>query len=122
FIENSETFRTMCSLPQAATGTVEGDSDDKHIQLQGVSRVDFRLLKFLYRQNDASPLEPSLEDWISLLKLSAMWEMTDIRNAAISEMLKRKLKINVTEQISLGKKYDVPTLVISGIVELVSQQ
>ncbi|KAK0494907.1 hypothetical protein EDD18DRAFT_1076297 [Armillaria luteobubalina] len=73
FIENSETFRTMFSLPQAETSTAEGDSDDKPIQLQGVSRVDFeRLLEFMYRRNAASPLKASLEEWISILKLSTM--------------------------------------------------
>lgn len=48
--------------------------------------------------------------------------MTDIRNTVISEMLERQLKINATERISLGEKYDVPALVTSGIVALVNQQ
>ncbi len=41
----------MFMLPQTETDTVEGDSDDNPIQLQGVSKVDFeRLLKFMYPQ------------------------------------------------------------------------
>ncbi len=41
----------MLMLPQTETGTVEGDSDNNPIQLQGVSKVDFeRLLKFMYPQ------------------------------------------------------------------------
>ncbi|SJK98026.1 uncharacterized protein ARMOST_01282 [Armillaria ostoyae] len=123
FIENSETFRAMFTLPQAETDTVEGDSDDKPIQLQGVSKVDFeRLLKFMYPQNGLSPREISHEEWISILKLSTMWEMTEIRNTAISDILERQLKIDATERISLGREYDVPALTTSGIVDLVNQR
>ncbi|KAK0241242.1 hypothetical protein EDD85DRAFT_764063 [Armillaria nabsnona] len=123
FIEKSETFRAMFTLPQTETDTVEGDSDDNPIQLQGVSKVDFeRLLKFMYPQNGLSPREISHEEWISILKLSTMWEMTEIRNTAISDILERQLKIDATERISLGQEYDVPALVTSGIVSLVNQR
>ncbi len=48
--------------------------------------------------------------------------MTEIRNAAISDILEHQLKIDATERISLGEKYDVPALVTSGIVALVNQR
>ncbi len=51
-----------------------------------------------------------------------MWEMTEIRNAAISDILERQLKIDATERIYLGQEYDVPALVTSGIVSLVNQR
>ncbi|PBK86945.1 hypothetical protein ARMGADRAFT_1086050 [Armillaria gallica] len=106
-IENSGTFRAMFTLPQAATGTIEGDTDDEPIQLQGVSKVDFeRLLKFMYRRNEVSPLETSHEEWISILK--ALDDVGDDRNTQ--------------QRISLGEKYDVPALVTSGIVALVNQR
>ncbi|KAK0454464.1 hypothetical protein EV421DRAFT_1896386 [Armillaria borealis] len=89
FIEKSETFRAMFMLPQAETDTAKGDSDDKPIQLQGVSKVDF--------ENGPSPREISHKEWISILKLSTMWEMTEIRNTAISDILERQLKIDATE-------------------------
>ncbi|KAK0459152.1 uncharacterized protein EV420DRAFT_305526 [Desarmillaria tabescens] len=124
FTKNSETFRTMFTLPQTATDTVEGDTDDKPILLQGVSKVDFeRLLKFMFPRNELSPSEPlSPEEWLSILKLSTMWEMTEIRNTAISHIMERPLEIDATERISLGTKYDVSTLVTSGIVSPVNQQ
>ncbi|PBK86946.1 hypothetical protein ARMGADRAFT_939679 [Armillaria gallica] len=123
FIENSETFRARFTRPQAGTDTVEGDTDGKPIKLQGVSKVDFeRLLKFMYPHR-LSPLETiSHEGWISILKLSTMWEMTEIRNAAISGILERRLKIDATERIALGKQYNVSMLVASGIISLVNQR
>ncbi len=48
--------------------------------------------------------------------------MTEIRNAAISDILEHQLKIDATERIFLGEKYDVPALVTSGIVALVNQR
>ncbi|KAK0226417.1 hypothetical protein IW262DRAFT_1248604, partial [Armillaria fumosa] len=123
FIEKSETFKAMFTLPQTKTDTVEGDSDDKPIHLQGISKVDFeRLLKFMYSQNGLSPREISHEEWISILNLSTMWEMTEIRNTAISDLLDRQLKIDAIERISLGQEYDVPALVTSGIVSLANQR
>ncbi|KAK0486303.1 hypothetical protein IW261DRAFT_1559708 [Armillaria novae-zelandiae] len=102
----SETFRTMFTLPAT-----------------GISKVDFeRLLKFMYPLNGLAPREISHEEWISILKLSTMWEMTEIRNTAISDFLERQLKIDATERISLGQEYDVPALVTSGIVSLANQR
>ncbi|KAK0486300.1 hypothetical protein IW261DRAFT_1559705 [Armillaria novae-zelandiae] len=124
FIEKSETFRAKFELAcQEATsnGTIEGDTNSKPIKLQGVSKVDFeRLLKFMSR---LYPFEIiSHEGWISILKLSTMWEMTEIRNAAIAGILECQLKIDATERISLGKEHNVPMLVTSGIVSLVNQR
>ncbi|KAK0226416.1 hypothetical protein IW262DRAFT_1542193 [Armillaria fumosa] len=110
FIENSETFRAMFTLPQAATGTVEGDSDDKPIQLQGERCVSSR------------NITRGIDINIKALNNVGDDEMTDIRNTTISKILERQLKIDATERISLGEKYDVSAMVTSGIVALVRQQ
>lgn len=112
----------MFTLPQAAADTVEGDTDDKPIHLQGVSKVDFEaLLKFLYLQNGLFPDKISHEEWLSTLKLSTMWDMTKIRETAIAYIMEHELEIDATERISLGNIYDIPKLVISGIISLVNQ-
>ncbi|KAK0494916.1 hypothetical protein EDD18DRAFT_1106776 [Armillaria luteobubalina] len=105
FIEKLETFRAMFTLPHTKTDTVEGISDNKPIHLDG-----------------SSPREISHKEWISILNLSTMWEMTEICNTAMSDLLDHQLKIDAIEQISLGQEYDVPALVTSGIVSLANQK
>ncbi|KAK0226386.1 hypothetical protein IW262DRAFT_763062 [Armillaria fumosa] len=124
FIKHSETFKAMFTLPQADADAVEGNTDDKPIHLYGVSKIDFeRLLNFMYPLDIllAEKRKRTLEEWISILKLSTMWVMTEIRDSAISHMMERHLEIEVVKRITLGRSHDVPALVRSGLVTLVNQ-
>ncbi|KAK0226420.1 hypothetical protein IW262DRAFT_1457649 [Armillaria fumosa] len=121
FINHSDAFKAMFALPQENTN-VEGSIDDSPIHLQGISKLDFeRLLKYMYPTNIPPVLTKPLEDWISILKLSTMWSMTVIRNDVIPRISERHLEIDVIERISLGRKYDLPVLVTSGVTTLVNQ-
>ncbi|SJK98029.1 uncharacterized protein ARMOST_01285 [Armillaria ostoyae] len=112
----------MFALPQAETTNVEGSIDDNPIRLQGITKLDFeRLLKYMYPTNIPPVLTKPLEDWISILKLSTMWSMIIIRNDVIPRILERHLEIDVIERIRLGRKYDLPALVTSGVTTLVNQ-
>ncbi|KAK0486269.1 hypothetical protein IW261DRAFT_1454672 [Armillaria novae-zelandiae] len=114
--ENStflETFKAMFTLPQA-------DAD------AGISKIDFeRLLNFMYPLYGiflfAEKRRRPLEAWISILKLSTMWGMIEIRDSAISHLMERHLEIEVVKRITLGRSHDVPALVRSGLVTLVNQ-
>ncbi|KAK0195869.1 hypothetical protein F5146DRAFT_308554 [Armillaria mellea] len=122
FIKHSDTFRAMFTLPQADADTVEGNSDDKPIRLYGVNKIDFeRLLNFMYPLEIPPSLTRPLKEWISILKLSTMWVMTEIRNSAISHIMERHQEVEVVERITLGRSYEVPALVRSGLVTLVNQ-
>ncbi|KAK0459142.1 uncharacterized protein EV420DRAFT_1538552 [Desarmillaria tabescens] len=124
FIKHSETFGAMFTLPQADADAVEGNTDDKPIHLQGVSKTDFeRLLNFMYPLDvlHASKQKRSLEEWISILKLSTMWVMSEIRTSAISHIMERREEVEAVERITLGRTHDIPALVRSGIVTLVNQ-
>ncbi|KAK0212380.1 hypothetical protein DFS33DRAFT_1280970 [Desarmillaria ectypa] len=122
FINHSDTFKAMFTLPQGQNINVEGSSDDNPIRLQGIGKLDFeRLLKYMYPTNIPPVLTRPLEDWISILKLSTMWFMTDIRNHVIPKIIERHLEIDVIERITLGRKYDLPALVTSGVTTLVNQ-
>ncbi|KAK0226385.1 hypothetical protein IW262DRAFT_763034 [Armillaria fumosa] len=122
FIKHSDTFRAMFTLPQADVDAVEGNTDDKPICLYGVDKIDFeRLLNFMYPLEIPSVLTRPLEEWISILKLSTMWIMTEIRNSAISHVTERHHEVEVVERITLGRSHDVPALVRSGLVTLVNQ-
>ncbi|KAK0212409.1 hypothetical protein DFS33DRAFT_1482309 [Desarmillaria ectypa] len=122
FIKHSETFRAMFALPQADADAVEGNTDDKPICLYGVSKIDFeRLLNFMYPLDIPPVLKRTLKEWISILKLSTMWVMTEIRNSAIFHIMERNQEVEAVERITLGRSHDVPTLVRSGLVTLVNQ-
>ncbi|KAK0454498.1 hypothetical protein EV421DRAFT_420827 [Armillaria borealis] len=122
FIKHSDTFRAMFTLPQADADAVEGNTDDKPIRLYGVDKIDFeQLLNFMYPLDIPPALTRPLEEWISILKLSTMWVMTEIRNSAISHIMERHHEVEVVERITLGRSLEVPALVRSGLVTLVNQ-
>ncbi|KAK0459145.1 uncharacterized protein EV420DRAFT_305233 [Desarmillaria tabescens] len=122
FIKQSETFRAMFTLLQADANAVEGNTDDRPIRLYGVSKIDFeRLLNFMYHLDIPSVPTRPLEEWISILKLSTMWVMTEIRNSAIFHIIERHQEVEVVERITLGTSCNVPALVRSGLVTLVNQ-
>ncbi|KAK0241239.1 hypothetical protein EDD85DRAFT_818146 [Armillaria nabsnona] len=126
FINHSSIFKAMFTLPplppHAENTIVEGSIDDNPIRLQGITKLDFeRLLKYMYPTNIPPVLTKPLEDWISILKLSTRWFMTDIRNDVIPRILDRHLEIDVIERIRLGRQYDLPALVTSGVTTLVNQ-
>ncbi|KAK0241291.1 hypothetical protein EDD85DRAFT_818326 [Armillaria nabsnona] len=122
FIKHSDTFRAMFTLPQADADAVEGNTDDKPIHLYGVDKIDFeRLLNFMYPLDIPPVLTRPLNEWISILKLSTMWVMTEIRNSAISHIMQRHQDVEVVERITLGRRLEVPALVRSGLVTLVNQ-
>ncbi|KAH6908511.1 hypothetical protein BKA70DRAFT_1481733 [Coprinopsis sp. MPI-PUGE-AT-0042] len=70
----------------------DGQSDKHPIVLKGYTSRDFNaLLKILVPKHVASPLDPSSphltkEAWISVLKLSTVWQMDKIRTMAIQRL------------------------------------
>ncbi|CAL1703063.1 unnamed protein product [Somion occarium] len=71
----------------------EGLSDQNPIRLDGISSKDFRaLLKYMFPQViDPSADSRNLltEEWISILKLSTMWNMVDHRKSSIQNLRMR---------------------------------
>ncbi|KAI6035988.1 hypothetical protein BKA83DRAFT_4156596 [Pisolithus microcarpus] len=85
----STVFRDMFLLPQGDPETVEGQSDTSPVILQGIFKKDFESLlrALMYRQhgtNRGSDLNH--DQWISVLKLSTMWDFHGLRNAAIQHL------------------------------------
>ncbi|KAI6043412.1 hypothetical protein EDC04DRAFT_2891036 [Pisolithus marmoratus] len=86
--EESMVFRDMFLLPQLNSNVIEGLDDTRPVVLHGISKDDFEcLLKALlcrqHGQNKGLVLNLT-NQWISVLKLSTMWEFTSLRTAAIS--------------------------------------
>ncbi|EAU90792.2 hypothetical protein CC1G_09269 [Coprinopsis cinerea okayama7 len=130
FQELSPVFADMFSLPSVGpVGTVEGQSDENPIVLEGYAMKDFeRLLSILYPSGDAIAGDPicleSKEEWISVLKLSTAWEMTKARLIQVREMaIKRLSLLQVTpiEKIQLGREHRVSCWFLDGMKALATE-
>lgn len=62
------------------------------------------------------------EEWISVLKLSTLWEFDHIRDKAITEVSKQWRKSAILDKIALARKCKVSRWLLEGYVELVKQE
>jgi hypothetical protein len=62
----------------------------------------------------------SLAEWISVLKLSTMWEFTGSRQYAISQIT--KLGISPARQINLARDYHIQEWFLPGLIAYAQQQ
>jgi hypothetical protein len=58
-------------------------------------------------------------EWESALKLSTIWEFTDIRDLAIRELSKMDIGVDA---IMLGREYSVASLLLQGCVKLAKRE
>ncbi|KAK0241225.1 hypothetical protein EDD85DRAFT_901611 [Armillaria nabsnona] len=119
FVNTSEVFSTMFSLPQDNVGVVDGSDDEHPLVLQGVESADFEnILEALVAQQRTATL--SQRGWISVLKLTTMWGMHDVRRLAIKELT--KLRMPDVDRVVYGKEYAVVDWVISGYWDLANRK
>ncbi|KAJ7742861.1 hypothetical protein B0H16DRAFT_1562591 [Mycena metata] len=91
FERNSEIHATALTLPAGGDTGVEGSSDENPA---------------LYPlKNPVPPM--TKEDWISVLKLSTLWRLLDIRALAIERLEADSRVQHTTEGILLGRKYHI---------------
>jgi hypothetical protein len=62
----------------------------------------------------------SLAEWISILKLSTMWEFTGPRQYAISQI--PKLQISPARQINLARDHHIQEWFLPGLIAYAQQQ
>jgi len=116
---SSSIFATIFTLPPGEKG-VEG-TDDKPFVLHGISEVDFKsLLKVMYPM-PFKDVQLTLQEWISVLKLSTMWEFIDIRNGAIDELSKQITEMGDVEKVECGRNFEVKEWVSEGYVGLLKR-
>ncbi|KAH6908526.1 hypothetical protein BKA70DRAFT_1280077 [Coprinopsis sp. MPI-PUGE-AT-0042] len=112
---HSDVFSGMFSVDN---GT-DGQSDDHPIVLEGYKSKDFdALLKVIVPK----PLEPSppelvKEEWVSVLKLSTIWQMDKIRTLTIDEL--SSMSLSPLEKIVMAREYVVPKWLSEGVTTLV---
>ncbi|KAJ8075398.1 hypothetical protein PM082_019736 [Marasmius tenuissimus] len=136
FAENPHPpFNEMFTLPQpqgSEPGTLgtkqeEGQSADHPIVLEQITKVDFeRFLGALYPRiqplrRKACNTEIYTATWISVLKISSLWNFIDIRKAAIERLsLPNITNFDTFDRILAGQDYGVLKWFIEGIMLVVS--
>ncbi|KAI0656888.1 hypothetical protein C8Q70DRAFT_920440 [Cubamyces menziesii] len=109
FVDGSEVFRDMFALPTDST-TVEGQTDERPIVLENIKKDEFQQLlhAILYGPSYEEQKEPTMEDWISVLKLTAMWQFTKLRRVAIDKLTPLLKAADIPVRwLGLARQYDV---------------
>ncbi|KAF8586644.1 hypothetical protein K439DRAFT_1340407 [Ramaria rubella] len=115
---NSPFFEGMFSLPNGPEDS-DGLTDEKPIHIPQVLSIDFeRLLALLYPLTlDYATYTDTWkrDEWLSILNLASMWEITRARELAIEELEKC---LSPFEKIIFGRKYDHVFWVQKGFTHL----
>jgi len=127
FFEKSSVFATIFTLPPG-DNDVEGSSDAHPFRLEGVAKFDFECLLRLmhlhvpFSQSNApqyTRIKMTSDEWISVLKLSTMWEFSEYRKLAIDKLSK---SLRLVDKICLAKEYKVADWLMEGYIGLASRQ
>ncbi|KAF6745180.1 hypothetical protein DFP72DRAFT_53997 [Ephemerocybe angulata] len=121
--EWSQTFKDMFGIPQGES--VEGSSDGNPIILPGCTIAEFEdLMKVLLTPTYVSSIKPftlSEDQWIGVLKLSTMWDMSVVRKHVIATLSPMIQKHTAIEQVVLGKQFKVAAWFTQGCASLASE-
>ncbi|KAK2462926.1 hypothetical protein APHAL10511_005124 [Amanita phalloides] len=123
-MNSSSVFRDMFS-PIAEGSKPDGYSDEQPLVLEGIQASGFaRLLKCIYpltRRETSFKFEFSLEEWKEALKVATAYEMTEVKAFIVGEMTPL-LEGQPTLRIQLSQLYNVESLLVSGLHELVQRE
>ncbi|KAH6908522.1 hypothetical protein BKA70DRAFT_1038176, partial [Coprinopsis sp. MPI-PUGE-AT-0042] len=115
-ISQSPVFEGM--FAEGNDGGGEGASDEKPIVLEGYKSKDFEcLMKVML----PPPLKYSLpvlakEEWTSVLKLSTVWQMDQVRQLAIKQL--SGLDLSPMEKVLFAREYRVLKWLAEGVSTL----
>ncbi|KAF8331243.1 hypothetical protein F5887DRAFT_218845 [Amanita rubescens] len=120
FVKLSQVFRDMFELPVPEGVEADGSSDKQPLVLEGIEKKDFvPLLRCLYPLQ--FPVNPSmnftLKEWQSVLKLTSLYEMTQVKKFAIEKMNTLLITLPAL-QIHLAKTYDIREWLAPGFLRL----
>ncbi|KDQ51175.1 hypothetical protein JAAARDRAFT_41435 [Jaapia argillacea MUCL 33604] len=119
FVQHSEIFRDMFTLPNMGTNA-EGTSDQNPLRLEGIKKKDFvRLLRVIYPRSLNNDIKTA-EEWSSVLKLSLLWNFTDVQKLAIRS-LTMSPGVAPAQKVKLGLEHNIRFWAVRGGVELVKR-
>jgi len=119
FERNSDVWSAVFTLPSGDMET-EGSSDDNPIRLESITKIDFRRLLMVMYPESLGPLTMNSDEWESVLKLSTLWELDDIRKEAIAEL--SKLLVDAVDKVMLARSYRVGAWLLEGYTSLVKRE
>ncbi|KAI6109031.1 hypothetical protein EDD16DRAFT_54355 [Pisolithus croceorrhizus] len=117
----STVFRDMFLLPQGDPETIEGHSDARPVILQGISKKDFESLlrALMYRQHGTTKgSDLDHDQWISVLKLSTMWDFHGLCNAAIQHLDTPPQPLDPIDKVELALQYDIREWLLPALLAL----
>jgi len=115
----SSIFATIFTLPHGEND-VEG-TDDKPFVLHGITEFDFQSLLKVMFPISITEYDLTQQEWISVLKLSTMWEFIDIREVAMKQLSTDRMEMTTFVKIECGRTYEVKKWLLDGYVELVKR-
>ncbi|KIM37706.1 hypothetical protein M413DRAFT_253968 [Hebeloma cylindrosporum] len=126
FVQLSEVFADMFLLPSAPGANPEGRDREHPLVLEGYKKDEFAcLLKVMYPtagsliSGTTLALALGKEEWVSVLKLSTIWNMEKIRAYAIHR-LSTDFVLSPMEKIHLARAHKVAAWLDEGVTSLVS--
>ncbi|KAI0676490.1 hypothetical protein C8Q78DRAFT_962763 [Trametes maxima] len=109
FVDNSEVFKDMFEIP-SDPASAEGQTDERPLMLEGIKKDEFRALLSImhYAPTWREKREPSMEQWILVLKLTTMWQFASLRRVSINALTPLlEAASDPVRWISLARQYDV---------------
>ncbi|CAA7271197.1 unnamed protein product [Cyclocybe aegerita] len=126
FVRSSEVFADMFLLPSGPATCNEGQDRKHPIVLEGYKKHEFAcLLKVMYPtagsliSGTKLDLDLEKEEWVSVLKLSAIWDMKKIRAYAIHR-LSTDILLSPIEKVVLARTHKVGAWLEEGLCSLAS--
>jgi len=118
--EDSPVFQTMFSLPAGENIVQDGSTKYQPVHLEGITGSDFAPFVDLMNPGALPEIDLSLAEWISVLKLSTMWEFTSPRQYAITQI--SKLGISSARRINLARDYHIREWLLPSLVAYAQQE
>ncbi|RDB18093.1 hypothetical protein Hypma_000976 [Hypsizygus marmoreus] len=117
FEQNSVVFRDMFTAPGTS---IDGRTRERPLRLDGISKADFRLfLKVIFPKHFLHREAFSFSEWVSVLKLSTIWEFNAVRELAISTMT--PMEIDPVSKIEVARAYQVDQWFCPALLQLVEE-
>jgi len=118
FVSDSEVFADMCKMPLAEGTPADGSCKEHPLRLEGVKRYDFEsLVRVMFPPNFSNPDSLTMNQWASVLKLSAMWNFERIRGVAIDN-LRSITETNPILAVAMAKQANVDDWLVPAIEAL----
>jgi len=119
--ERSGIFATIFTLPSGENTIVEGCADEHPFKLDGISKIDFQTFLRVVCPRDRTKYSMTVEKWVSVLKLSTMWDFHETRELAIKELSKEGM-MDLVMKVGLAKQFKIPEWLFAGYEGLIKRK